>query len=152
MRTPHQMGLTSLAVASLMACGGGDEAPTTAELAGTWTATKSQYVSTTGIGTVDIIAAGGSSTLVLGTDGSFTFTVTLAGAAPLTATGTYAVNGIDELLITPSPGGAFFPWAFTLSGTTLHLEANTGNSLIFGYDFDGDGTGDAAHWTADFTK
>ena len=55
-----------------------------------------------------------------------------------------------------TPGGGnnpFFPWEFSLSGSTLHLEANTGNWLPwYGYDFDGDGGGDNARWTADFTK
>ena len=153
MRTLHSMATLSLAAAAMVACGGGDEAPTTDELAGTWTATKSEYASSTGLGTVDIVASGGTTVLVLRADKTYTFTVALpGGGAPLVSSGTYEVNGIDELIITPGGSGPFFPWAFTLSGSALHLEGNTGNSLIYGYDFNGDGTGDSAHWTADFTK
>jgi hypothetical protein len=148
------MAAVALAAAALLACGGVDEPPATSELAGTWTATKSEYASTTGLGTVDIIATGGAATLVLREDNTYSYTVTLPGEAPSTSTGTYEVSGIDELVMTPGGGNnPFFPWEFSLSGSTLHLEADTGNWLPwYGYDFDDDGGGDGAHWTADFTK
>lgn len=152
MRILH--GTMALAVAGTLAlaCGGDEDAPSTSELAGTWSATSSEYASSTGLGTVDIIAEGGATTLVLRADNTFSYTVTLPGEAPSTSNGTYEVNGIDELVITPGGGNnPYFPWEFTLSGDALHLEANTGNWLPwYGYDFDGGG--DAARWTADFTK
>jgi hypothetical protein len=148
------MAALALAATAMLACGGEDEPPATSELAGTWTATNSEYASSTGLGTVDIIAAGGATTLVLREDNTFSYTVTLPGEAPSTSTGTYEVSGVDELVITPGGGNnPFFPWEFSLSGSTLHLEANTGNWLPwYGYDFDGDGAGDSARWSADFAK
>ena len=94
MRTLHTMAALALAAAAMLACGGEDEPPTTSELAGTWTATTSEYASTTGLGTVDIIAAGGATTLVLREDNTYSYTVTLPGEAPSRSTLTYEVRGM----------------------------------------------------------
>ena len=154
MRTLHWMVGLGLVATAMIACGGEEAAPTPDELAGTYTATSSKYASTTGLGTVDIIAAGGATTLVLRGDLTYSLTVTLSGGAPSTSSGTYKVNSFDELLITPGGGSnPYFPWAYSRTGAKLHLEAQTGNWLPwYGYDFDGDGTGDPANWTADLTK
>ena len=75
----HALAL-SLAFCAVAACGGNKTTgPSPGSIAGTWRATRVQYVSTTGLGTVDVIAQGGTATLVLNADQSFQYTCAVAG-------------------------------------------------------------------------
>lgn len=123
------------------ACAKQDVAPSSTDLTGTWRVTKAEYVSTQGLGTVDLIAGGGSGTLVLGAGNSFQLNITPASGAPVNLAATYQVNGIDLMQVTPA--GATWYWAFdmALSGSSLTL--NHGSAQ---YDFNHDGQLEAATW------
>jgi hypothetical protein len=121
--------------------------PSQAELVGTWQVVKCEYVSTQGLGTVDLIAGGGSGTLVLTTTDSIHLTVTPATGSPVSFAGTYEVSGIDLMKITPA--GVTWYWAFdmSLSGATLTLNNGSGQ-----YDFNADGQPEPAIWNLTMSK
>lgn len=132
--------LLGLALAS---CGDKGTAPKPAELAGTWTATKAEYVSrTTPPETVDLVGdLGGTVTLTLTEAQAFTYIEAVPGAEPDTVTGTWRVEGDVGDQLSLSPAGV--PWSIMFdmyfSGNTLRL---TDGDVE--YDFDEDGTPDAA--------
>jgi hypothetical protein len=108
---------------------------------------------------VDIIAAGGSATLVLDANGNLTYTVTKVGGTPQVMTATYQIMGIDLMRITPSGGSWYWAWDMAFSGNSLHLWCNHAYDLESGmhpgYDFNHDGTWDAteeADWDLTFTR
>ncbi len=117
-----------------IACSGGDSNP--ADLAGTWTASKMQFVSST-YGTVDLVAQGGSATLVLDANKTYTTTVRVPGQSDQVATGTWDASS-DVLTLTESPTSNM-QFDYVLSGSTLTL---TGADAPF--DFNGDGVEEEA--------
>lgn len=151
MRAPwFAVGLIALSVAAT-SCGDETTAPKPAELAGTWNATKIEYVNRANPSQhVDLIAAGGSATLTLGTDRSFRYIVAAAGDTPDTTSGTYEVKGdAGDLMVwtIPFDGGALeWPFDFSWSGDTMTLSAGAN------YDFAGDGTPEAADWNMAFRR
>ncbi len=132
MRRSSAAVLAACAIGLAGACGGEGTGPSPTELAGTWQVVKCEYVSTQGLGTVDLIAGGGSGTLVLTTD-TFRLTVTPAGGAPVTLTGTYEIDGIDLMRVTPAGVTWYFAFDMSLSGGSLTLRNGSGE-----YDFNGD--------------
>lgn len=111
---------------------------------GSWQATKCVYASTEGLGTVDVIALGGTATLVLGEDGSFVYTYQPPIGLPTVINATYSIEGDIGDLMKITPVGVPWYWAMDvdLNGNSLKL-SNGGAE----YDFDHDGNGDAAKWS-----
>ncbi len=140
MRASAAMVLVVCGVGLVGACAKEGTAPSQSELAGTWRVQKWEYVSTQGLGTADLIAGGGSGTLVLTAD-TLRLSVTPASGAPLNFTATYQVSGIDLMVVTPA--GATWYWAFdmALSGGTLTLSNGAAQ-----YDFNGDTQLEDAKW------
>jgi hypothetical protein len=105
-----------------------------------------QYVSTTGLGTVDIVAAGGTVTLVLNADSTYQLTVTPSGGSPDVSAGTWS-NSIDVMTVRETGMTGEMQFQMTYTATTLTLTgANTS------YDFNGDGTEEAATLNVTFTR
>jgi len=102
MRTMTWSGSLALGLGMAAACGGGDSVgPPKEQIVGSWAATKVEYVSTTGLGTVELIGAGGTATLVLNADNTWVFTYTPPGGTSEVQTGTYELNG-DLMKVTPT--------------------------------------------------
>jgi len=129
-----------------LACGGDGSGPSRSELAGTWQLTKCEYVSTQGLGSVDLIAGGGSGTVTITAD-TIRITVTPAGGAPETFAGTYEIDGIDLMRVTPL--GASWYWAFDMNFSGNHLTLRNGSAE---YDINQDGTPDPAKWNMEMTR
>jgi hypothetical protein len=144
-------GLLSIALCGFglaAACGGdGGGGPSQSELVGTWQVTKCEYVSTQGLGTVDLIAVGGTGSLILTATDTLILYVTPASGPPVALLATYEIRGTDLMRVTPA--GASWYWAFdlSLSGNTLKLTNGSAQ-----YDFNGDGTPDAAKWNLFMSK
>ena len=141
MRASEAVVLVVCGLGLVGACGKQSVAPSPTELAGTWRVVRCEYASTQGLGTVDLIAGGGSGSLVLTADDTLRLSVTPASGPPLSFTATYRVSGIDLMIVTPA--GATWYWAFdmALSGGTLTLSTGAAQ-----YDFNGDGSLDDAKW------
>jgi hypothetical protein len=132
---------------AIAACGGdGGSGPSPSELAGTYSLTRCEYVSTTGLGTVDLIAGGGTGTLVLTTDSLF-LNVTPSSGTPVVLAATYEVRGIDLIRVTPAGASWYWAWDMTRSGNTLKL---TGADAE--YDFNHDALGEPAKWNLEGTR
>ncbi|MGD2152406.1 MAG: lipocalin family protein [Gemmatimonadales bacterium] len=125
------LSLPLLAGAAL-ACGSDGVGPAPDQIAGTWTATKMEYVSVAQPAqTVDLIDEGGTATLLLNEVGTYTFTVTPNGEPQTVETGDWELNG-DVMTVTPD--GVIFELQFdvALSGNTLSLSGADAE-----YDFGG---------------
>jgi len=122
-----------LFLGAAVACGGDGVGPSPDEIAGTWTATKVEYVSVSQpVQTVDLIAQGGTATLVLNAAGTYTFTLTPNGEPTVVDNGDWELDGD---IITVMPNGTNFELQFdvALSGNTLSLSGADTE-----YDFDAD--------------
>ncbi|HTS88384.1 MAG TPA: lipocalin family protein [Gemmatimonadales bacterium] len=110
-------------------------------MVGVWQLSKCEYVSTQGLGTVDLIAGGGTGTVEFTADDSIKVSVTPATGSGVSFTGTYQISGLDLMKVTPA--GVTWYWAFDmrLSGQTLQLTNGSAQ-----YDFNQDGTPDPASW------
>ncbi|UCC49250.1 MAG: lipocalin family protein [Gemmatimonadota bacterium] len=118
---------------SAAACGDDSAGPTAGEITGTWQATQVEFVRVaTPAVSVDLIAAGGSATLVLASDSNYTYTETPAGELPQIETGTWELHGAI-LTMTPSDSRFSLQFEVALSGDTLRL-----SGADVEYDFDGD--------------
>jgi len=137
----------------------GGSGPSPTQLAGTWTATSDVFTSTgsPNYGSVDLVV-NNVVTLTLNSDQSFEYRITprSGGGAPDILTGTYQVEGIDLMRMTPSGGSWYWAWDFTLSGNTLHISCANGldisNGAHWGYDFDNNGVWEPASWDIVLTK
>ena len=129
----HALAL-SIVLGAVAACKN-DKAtgPSPTSIVGTWQATKVQYVSTTGLGSVDVVAQGGSATLVLNSDQTFSFTCSKCWSDKL-LTGTWSVTDVLTLKMGTNNEMQFDA---TLSGDALSL---TGADRD--YDFNSDGKGE----------
>jgi hypothetical protein len=96
---------------------------------------------------VDLIAGGGTGTLVLTDNDSLYLTVTPASGPQVLLTATYEIRGTDLMRVTPAGASWYWAWDMTLSGGTLKL---TGADAE--YDFNQDGTPDPAKWNLEMTK
>lgn len=127
------------------ACSSGT-APPVDDFVGTWHATKVEYVSKTGLGTVDIVGAlNNTVTLQLNADKTAVLTITPPGGAPQVTTGTWS-NSIDVLNFTVGASSGW-SWDYSLSGGTLTLTGADSS-----YDFDHDGNQDEADFNLTLTK
>jgi hypothetical protein len=137
---------TGLVLLAMIAAGcSSGTAPPANDFVGTWQAAKVEYVSKTGMGTVDIITLGFSATLQLNADQTAVLTITPAGGAPQVTSGTWS-NSIDVFNFTVGASNGW-SWDYTLSGSTLTL---TGADTS--YDFDNNGTQDDADFNLTLTK
>ncbi len=139
--TGHALAI-SLLLATVAACGG-DKAtgPSATSIVGTWQAIHVQYLSTTGLGTVDVIAQGGSATLVLNADQTFQYTCAAAGEF---LTGTWDVSDGLTLAISPTNKMQFDA---SLAGNTLTLSGADRE-----YDFNSDGVREPAKLSITLTR
>ncbi len=112
----------SLLLGAAFACGDDSAGPAASEITGTWQATKVEYVSVAQPSvSVDLIAdEDWSATLVLGANGSYTFTRTPPGGQPLVDTGTWELDG-DVLNVAPAGTQFRLQFDIALSGNTLRL-------------------------------
>ena len=154
--SPRVLFIAMLAVFTLAACDSSDEDDFSLEgtnismsdIAGTWTATRAFFSRTeTGPAVdVEIVGQGGTATLVIQTNGRFTFTTQLPGDAPDVTTGQL---GFDEdllVVIYDDEPDDFTFFGIRFSGTTLSINGQGT------YDFDGDGSEEAAVIELDFVR
>jgi len=107
---------------------GGTSKEEISELAGTWTATSATFNG------VDVIEEGGSVTLVIQSNGRFTFTIKRPGRTDMVFTGKL---GFDEQWLEveyDTDPGEYEYYDITYDAHNMHIGANS----VF--DFDGDGT------------
>jgi hypothetical protein len=121
------------------ACGGSSPtAPSAETLAGTWRATRAEFVSQANV-RVEVVSRGVVLVLVLAAGGSGTLTVTEPGAAAEVFTGTWHAS-TDVLTMTWTSGlHGNSQFDMTLSGNTLTL---SGGHVM--YDVDGNDVDDEA--------
>jgi hypothetical protein len=128
-------------------CGGEETAPSPSDLAGTWQMAKCEYVSTQGLGTVDLIAGGGTGTAEFRTDNTVTISVTPTSGPAVIFEGTYKIEGIDLMRVTPK--GASWYWAFDMSLSAHSLKLTGGSAQ---WDFNDDGMPEPAKWNLAMTR
>ncbi len=140
--------MRAVTAAVLAVCGSGlvlackeGTGPSRSDLVGTWQLVKCEFVSTQGLGTVELIAGGGSGTMTLTATDTIRVSVTPASGSPLTFTGTYQVNGIDLLQVTPAGVSWYYAFDMSLSGGTLTLSNGSGE-----WDFNHDTQPEPAKW------
>lgn len=131
-----------------VACGGdGGSGPSQTELAGTWQVTKCEYVSTQGLGTIDLIMGGGTGTVTITTTDTIRIQVTPTTGDPVSFVGTYEVDGIDLMRVTPA--GVSWYWAFDMNFSAHRLTLRGGSGQ---YDINQDGTPDQATWNLEMSR
>lgn len=137
--------LAALLLAMLPACKSKPTAPSPAQLAGSWTATKAEYVSKTTPSRIDLVAAGGVVTLRIEEAGTYVYVEIPSGSSPDTTRGHWHASG-DVMELTPegSPWSAMFDLAF--SGNSLRL---TGGDML--HDF-GNGGPEESDLNLAFTR
>lgn len=120
-------------VAVVAACGKSGTAPSTAELAGTWRATKVEYVNLANSSQkAELVSSGAVYTLTLTAAGTFTLTGTHPGDDPISLAGNYEATDVLTLNYTSGAmGQAQFDMA--LNGNTLTLSGGHAP-----YDVNGD--------------
>jgi hypothetical protein len=106
--------------------------PSKDEITGTWQATKVEYTTPAGVPMVDLVALGGSASLVLNPDNTLVYTITPAGGVANVTDGTWQLS-TDMMTVTPS--GMSFSWQFDVdfSGDQLRM---SGADVEFDYDND----------------
>jgi hypothetical protein len=119
-----------------------------AEIAGDWTATVANFSRAAAgpVLDVDIIALGGTASVMIQTNGRFTFTWQLPGEAAVVTTGQMAFDQ-DVLVVSEdsSPGDwEFFGIMFAMNNMSLNGPAE--------YDFDGNDVDEPAFLTLDLTR
>ena len=148
MKTARAAAIVLCGLVVSQACGGdGGGGPSPSDLSGTWHLTHCEYVSTGGLGRIDLIADGGSGTMTLTTDDTLRLTVTPVSGAPVSLIATYVVEGTDLMRVTPA--GASWYWAFDMSYSGAKLVLRNGSAQ---YDIDNDGTPDPAIWNMTMTR
>ena len=120
-------------------------APPAEDFVGMWHASKVEYVSKAGLGTVDIVAIGRTVTLQLNADKTAILTITPAGGAPQVSTGTWD-NSIDVFNFNVGPSSGW-SWDYSLSGGTLTLTGADSS-----WDFNNDGAQEDAKFNLTLHK
>jgi hypothetical protein len=123
--------------AVLAACSGAS-GPDADALVGSWQATKIEYRSTRSPAAVDLVAGGGSGSLVLDADGTFTFSVTPPAGPPESFTGTWEASG-DVMTIRRSDRRGEMQFDLAVAADVLSLSGADAE-----FDFDGDGRDEPA--------
>ena len=133
------IGILLLAAAA-SACGDSTGLDTN-DLTGTWVATVWELTNpAVADQSVDMLAAGGSWTIMFNSDSTFTSTILDPGETiPDVDTGTYEVVG-SVLTIAESGSGSPTPFQAVRDGNTLTLTSSDGD-----YDWDDNGTDDPAN-------
>ena len=113
-----------------VACSDDDEPSTekVSEIAGTWTATSASFNG------IDVVLEGGSVTMVIQSNGRFTFTIKRPGETDMVFTGKL---GFDEQWLAveyDTNPGEYEYYDITYDAHNLHIGANSE------FDFDGNGT------------
>lgn len=123
------------------ACGDDDPAgPPADDLTGTWTATSLELVSVANANTrVDLITFGYTCTLTLEEDGDFFITVVDPEIGNIGGSGHWSSTDVLTMEFLEGQFGVTWEFDISLTGVTLRL---TGADAE--YDFDDDGTEDAA--------
>ena len=115
-----------LIMATLTSCKDKTTAPKPEELAGTWTATKAEYVGKTSGSRVDLVAAGGVVTLLLEADGSYVYVEIPSGASPDTTRGAW--NASADVMEMTRQGAAYaVMFDLSFSGNALGM---TGGDVL----------------------
>lgn len=136
-----RVAVVALVAAAVLsgACGSSDggsgspTGPSGSTLAGTWKATRAEFVGVANPSQrVEVVALGVSVTLVLTSGGTFTLTIVEPGVPPEVTNGSWTSSS-DTLRMTP--GGMSWSWEFdmNLSGSTLAL-----SNATFEFDVNGD--------------
>ena len=113
-----------------VACSDDDEPSTdrVSEIAGTWTATSASFNG------IDVVLEGGSVTMVIQSNGRFTFTIKRPGETDMVFTGKL---GFDEQWLAveyDTNPGEYEYYDITYDAHNMHIGANSE------FDFNGDGT------------
>jgi hypothetical protein len=140
----NTLRIASLAAAILLAAGACNDddgtGPSPSALAGTWNATKFEYVEVANpANKIDVIPLGGTLTVVLTGAGAFTAASTFPGEAPFNAAGTWSASADVFTLNFTSGMSGTQQFDFSLSGNTLTL-----NGADAEFDFDDDDVDDPA--------
>jgi hypothetical protein len=120
------------------ACGGGGSGsptgPSSQALAGTWKATRAEFVNTVNANErLELVALGTTLTLTLDTAGAYTQKIVDPGQAGQTTTGTWSASQ-DTLTLKPTGMSWNIQFDMTLSGSTLALK---GGHVEFDVNLDG---------------
>jgi hypothetical protein len=122
--------MTILVVAFVAVCCGGNSAttPTPTTLAGTWKATRAEFVNASNSSQrVEAIAQGYTITLTLESGGTYTQQTTDPGQPTQTTTGTWSASK-DVLTMKPTGQSGDTQFDMTLNGSTLTLN---GGHVLF---------------------
>lgn len=129
-RTAALLGLGGL----LVGCGENPTELTLQNLAGTWSATKLEWTDNSNGNTFDLIANGGSFTIIVQETGAYTATFKLPGVPTETLTGTIVITGdLLEIVDDSDPSRTITATTFTFTGDTITF---TDPSNSFDFDFD----------------
>ena len=139
-----------LAVVAVAACNdstGAGNGIEVADLVGTWNATVLEFTNQANTSQkVDLIAMGGSVSMVVSSNGNYALTITFPGDPAEVEAGTISINGN---LLTLTETGEVDPTEFVanLSGNTLTLTSSDEE-----YDFDDDDSDEPASLRVVFAK
>lgn len=144
MFTIKRMLTVGLLLGAAVSCKKDATGPSPASITGTWQATKVEYVSTTGLGAFDVVAHGGSATLTLNADKTFTYLCTLGAKTVENLAGTWDVTDVLTLSMGPNNQMQFDA---ALKGNTLTLSGADRD-----YDLNNDGLGEPAKLNLTLTR
>jgi hypothetical protein len=117
------------------------------DLAGSWVASEYRFTNPANTAqTVDLVAVGGSLSLMIMADGNYTVTIQEPGNVPETRSGTVEVRG-DTLTISESGQGSPTDYLAQRSGDTLTMTTSDEE-----FDFDQDGTDEPADVRAVYVR
>lgn len=102
MFTTRRILTLGLLLGGAISCKSDSTGPSAASITGIWQATKVEYVSTTGLGSFDVVDHGGSATLMLNTDKTFSYLCTLGTDTVENLTGTWDVTDVLTLNMGPN--------------------------------------------------
>lgn len=134
MHTVARLLLAAL-VSFAVSCGkDSPTSPSAQTLAGTWNATRAEFVNAANSGQrVEIVAMGTTLTLTLDSPGTYTQKITDPGHAGQTTTGTWSASK-DVLTLKPSNTSGNTQFDMTFDGNSLSL---SGGHVTFDFNDDG---------------
>lgn len=139
MRSVRKIMLVGVFSSGVLGCGSDNIiGPQIPDVVGNWHATKAQVTSVANAAsTIDIVAAGGTISVVFNANHTFATTATFPGDVPETSTGTYTETATKLTLTNDvNSGGDVIVFDVALNNGTLSLTGGT-----IGFDF---GAGDVA--------
>lgn len=133
-----------LILASILACGDDTEEPNPQNVTRLWHVVSCEYVNAAdGAQRVDLVAAGWVIDLHINDNGAFRYSFTPPGEALDFYDGQWRIDG-SELVLTRT--GSPFSWSFEV---VVQEEAMSMSGADAEYDFDADGSPEAATWNLD---